>query len=384
MSRIYGIGIIFVILALNIPEVSHDLRSYITFYSPVITSRLRSARDIVEPAVISVIGDLQQRTKTTINDKDIDTSDTWSLRRRPSITAEQFDTVLRDYNSPAAGVGIPVTAYAKTKEIDNAYVLYIFIHESTAGTSPNWNADTRNVGNIVCAGYSSCIGYFRRYDTWEEGFKATIDLLAYYRDELHIDTIDAAINKWAPPIENDTNRYVKSLKENVSKWRAVNNGKFVASGDKGALSTFTPIHIASTSVKSVPLVLSGCLATNVRAAHYSSPALREFSIISGDDWSFNERWQIDYNAGVVCNVFYGGICDMAGRYSNAAHKLGLQTEYTYHGFNLQSLSKEDSTAIWSTGDRGGQDLVIKNTTRKTAYFHAYIDNGEFIVTAYLE
>lgn len=381
MARIYALGIILCILALNIPEVTGDLRRYITFYSPVVTSRLSSARDIVEPAVISIIGDL-----TKINGKvntEIDTTDTWDLNHNPSITAEQFDTILRDYNSPAAGAGDPVTDYAKTKRIDTAYVLYIFIHESTAGTNPNWNAETKNVGNIICAGYPTCIGRFRKYETWIDGFKATIDLLAYYRDDLGIQTIDAAIHKWAPPTENDTSRYVESLKENVNKWRAVNNGEFIALGDKGALQTWKPIHVAQGTIESVPLLLTGCLATNVLAAYQSSPSLREFTIASGRDWSFNEHWQIDYSAGVVCNVFYGGVCDMAGRYSNAAHKLGLQTDYTYHGINLHNLPKEDSTAIWSTGVRGGQDLVIRNTTDKTAHFRAYVNGGEFIVTAYL-
>lgn len=385
MARIYILGIVFLLLALNIPEVTGDIRNKVTFSSSVVTSRLSSARDIVEPAVISIIGDLQQKAVTRINGQAItgvDVSDTWNLNHDSSLSAEQFDAILRDYNSPATGIGTPVTNYAKEKRIDNAYILYIFIHESTAGTNPNWNKDTKNVGNIICAGYSSCIGRFRKYDTWEAGFKATIDLLAYYRDDLGIQTIDAAIAKWAPPIENDTDKYVDSLKENVSKWRGVNRGEFIALGEKGSLATWKPLYSSKDTVESVPLVLSGCLATNVLAAYTSSPALREFSIASGADWSFNEHWNIDYNAGVVCNVFYGGVCDMAGRYSNAAHKLGLETDYTYHGFNLQNLGKEDSTAIWSSGSRGGQDLIIRNNTDKTAYFRAYVNSGEFIVTAY--
>lgn len=386
MNRIYALGIIFCILALNIPEVHGNIRNRITFYSPIVASRLSSARDIVEPAIVSIIGDLQQKATVTINGKpinNVDVSDNWQLDHRNSLSAEQFDAILRDYNSPAAGVGKPVTDYAQEKNIDNAYVLYIFIHESTAGTSSNWNAETKNVGNIICAGYSNCIGRFRKYNTWEDGFRASIDNLVAYRED-GTTNIDTAIQKWSPPNENDTDGYITSLKENVRKWRSVNQGKFVAVGDKGPLSVFKPFSTSVKQVESIPLVLSGCLGTNVDAAYNSSPGLREITIAPNKDWSFNEHWTIDYNAGVACGVFYGGICDMAGRYSNAAHQLGLETEYTYHGFNLNNLSAEDSTAIWSDGSRGGQDLILKNTTNKTAKLRSYITGGEFIVTAWFE
>jgi hypothetical protein len=395
MARIYILGIVFLLMALNIPEVTGDIRNTVTFYSPRINDQLLVAKDTAEPVLLSILKDIQQKSKITLSSngviqrtialrEGVDTSDTFSLSHAPSITAEQFDTILRDYNSPAAGVGIPITAYAKEKQIDTAYVLYMFIQESTAGTSPNWNAATRNPGNIICAGYSTCIGRFRQYSTWEEGFKAQIDLLADYRDTNNIQDIDTAMHKWAPPSENDTAAYIDTLKQHVDTWRKANAGNFIATSQPGGDQQITSrpaLRMKGSAVSS--LSLGGCLADTVPSALLPSPGLQDIAIDPGESWSFNENWHIvDVNNHYCSGVVYGGVCDMATRYHLAAKQLGLETQYQRHPGGLNDVAPDDAVVIWSGGVRGGQDLYIVNTTDKTAIMRAEITSGEFIVTAY--
>lgn len=408
MKRYYALGIIFMLFALNIPEVSGDIRTRVLFYSPRIQEQLFVARDKAEPVLSSIIKDIQRQSKTIITSngtvqrvinpvitEHVDTSDTFSMDHAPSITAEQFDTILQEYNSPAAGVGIPVTQYAQQKNIDTAYILYMFIQESTAGTNPNWNAETKNPGNIICAGYNDCIGRFRRYNTWEEGFNAKIDLLADYRDNQGITTIDAAITKWAPPSENDTQGYIDGLKEHVRTWRQANAGQIIATsqnaGDKTIIST-PPINISAAVSKDAvtsSLSLGGCLADTVPSALNPSPGLQDITIDPGVNWSFNENWVILNEENHYCSgVAYGGVCDMATRYHLAAKQLGLETQFERHPGGLAGVNADDAVVIWAAKDannqgiRGGQDLYIINNTQRAVKMRGEIQGSEFIVTAY--
>jgi beta-N-acetylglucosaminidase len=158
-----------------------------------------------------------------------DTSNHFTLWHKNSLNAAQIDSVLAEYNSPAKGHGNAFVDAGERTNIDNAYVLYIFIHESSAGTNTSWagmKADgttTHNIGNIICTPdwQGTCYNRFREYDNWDDGIYAAFDLLAYYRDEMGIETIDAAINTWAPPIENDTQGYIDGLKKTVYTWRSL-------------------------------------------------------------------------------------------------------------------------------------------------------------------
>lgn len=407
MKRIYLLGIVYMLLALNIPEVNKDVQARVRFADPIIRQQLSVARDKAEPALLSIYKDLAQRSTITIADNgnvvrilDVttDTSDTWSLTRGNSITAEQFDAILRDYNSPALGVGKPVSDYAASKKIDNAYILYIFIHESTAGTNRNWagykpdGSTTHNIGNVICAGYPTCYGRFRDYPSWEAGFKGAIDNLVAYREQNGINDITMAINRWAPSTENDTNGYVDNLKATVTKWRQANKGEFVAtSAGIGEPNVSSPIPLNISKAVSTDLGLSGCLGINVRSGYNSSPKLKDITIPPHSDWSFNENWIINGDGqGVMCGVYYGGICDMAARYSNAARKIGLISHIAKHTdasgalLKLNNVDWEDSVGIWSSGGRGGGDLILENPTDRIAKLRAEIDGDIFRVTAWFE
>jgi len=47
------------------------------------------------------------------------------------------------------------------------------------------------------------------------GVRALMKILINYQDRHGITTIDGIINRWAPPVENDTNSYVRSVSSSV-------------------------------------------------------------------------------------------------------------------------------------------------------------------------
>lgn len=239
MWKIYLIGIMYVIMFLNIPFVRDHTIAQVQIYKPKVQTTIIGIGDKYTPALQSIIADLTKSKQTIINGhlidtvskKPVDTSDDWSLSHKSSITADQFDAILRDYDSPAMGLGATVTTYADSKTIDNAYILYMYIRESTAGTS-GIATQTNSTGNIKCHLNDNCIEGFQAYGSIEEAFKDHIDLLAHYRDSLGDKDIIAALDRWAPAFENDQRKnceeqdtlsYPCGLMENVKKWRQANN-----------------------------------------------------------------------------------------------------------------------------------------------------------------
>jgi len=391
----------------NIPEIRGDLQARITIYQPYAKERLQFAKDTAEPALFGILSNIAEQSKTTIANngtvtrvlkpaitENVDTSNTWTLDRKSSITADQFNAVLEQYQSPATGVGAEIVSYANSKNIDAAYILYMFIHESSAGTNPNWigikpdGSSTKNPGNVICAGYTPCYQGFREYPTWSDGFKGMIDNLESYK-ALGDKTIDQGINRWAPPTENNTTEYVASLKNTVETWRKANSNQIIATANvigKTKLSKSTLVPSDATII-SIPLKLDGCLADTVPNALNPSKGLQDIIIKPNEDWSFNEHWNVvDEEKHYCAGVQYGGVCDMAARYNNAARLMGLTTLFQQHPGLLAGIGAEDNVVIWSLGSytRGGQDLIIKNETNRIAYLKARIDNNTFTVTGWYE
>jgi hypothetical protein len=102
----------------------------------------------------------------------------------PTVSAQFIDSVLAHYGSPAQGTGEIWVEMGRRYGIDPAYALAFFIHESSAGTNPGWagikpgGGSTHNVGNIICAGYATCFGRFRDYDSWDAGIEDWYKLIA--------------------------------------------------------------------------------------------------------------------------------------------------------------------------------------------------------------
>ncbi|MCU0490049.1 MAG: glucosaminidase domain-containing protein [Chloroflexaceae bacterium] len=148
------------------------------------------------------------------------------LQGPPSITPQQIDQILAAYNSPAVGTGQDWYDLGKQYNIDPAWAVAFFIHESSAGTAPGWagwkpdGSNTHNVGNIICAGYSRCHGRFRDYGSWNEGIKDWYRLISveYIQGRGH-QTIADVIPVYAPAFENDVQNYVNVVQRLVDGWR---------------------------------------------------------------------------------------------------------------------------------------------------------------------
>ena len=149
-----------------------------------------------------------------------------SLIGPPTISADDVEAVLRQYNSPAVGTGSVWIELGQKYGIDPAYALAFFVHESTAGTNPGWaglkpgGESTHNIGNIICAGYSRCFGRFRDYTSWDEGIDDWYKLIANeYIDGRGAQTIEQIIPIYAPAFENNVDAYVNAVVSTVDTWR---------------------------------------------------------------------------------------------------------------------------------------------------------------------
>ena len=144
----------------------------------------------------------------------------------PTISAQFIDSVLAHYGSPAAGTGQIWLEMGRRYGIDPAYSLAFFIHESSAGTNPGWagikpgGGTTHNVGNIICAGYNTCFGRFRDYDSWDAGIEDWYKLISVeYVNDRGTATIEQIIPIYAPSFENDVNNYVQTVVGLADDWR---------------------------------------------------------------------------------------------------------------------------------------------------------------------
>ena len=149
------------------------------------------------------------------------------LRGAPSLTADQIDRILASYGSPATGTGEVWLRLGQKYEIDPAYAVAFFIHESSAGTNLRWagmkpgGATTHNVGNIICAGYPRCYGRFRDYTSWEEGIEDWYRLIAVeYIQGRGTVTVAQIVPIYAPAFENDVQGYINAVERLVDTWRS--------------------------------------------------------------------------------------------------------------------------------------------------------------------
>jgi hypothetical protein len=148
----------------------------------------------------------------------------YRLLSPPSLKPSQIDDILRSYQSPATGTGHVWYRLGMQYDIDPAFALVFFVHESTAGTHANWvghkpdGTTTHNIGNIICAGYETCYNGFRDYPTWEAGIEDWYRLMAdEYIEQRGLHTIADVIPVYAPP--RATSGYIGSLEYMVDAWR---------------------------------------------------------------------------------------------------------------------------------------------------------------------
>lgn len=151
----------------------------------------------------------------------------YNLQGPPSLTPDQIERILMAYGSPAVGTGHDWYNLGLKYGIDPAFAVAFFIHESGAGTNPNWaglkpgGQTTHNVGNIICAGYPSCYGRFRDYASWAEGIEDWYRLIdVEYIQGRGTRTVAEIIPIYAPSFENDVAGYVNVVQRLVDEWRS--------------------------------------------------------------------------------------------------------------------------------------------------------------------
>ncbi|MCS6880643.1 MAG: peptidoglycan DD-metalloendopeptidase family protein [Oscillochloridaceae bacterium] len=150
----------------------------------------------------------------------------YTVEGPPSLTPQQIDAILRSYGSPATGTGKDWYNLGLKYGIDPAFAVAFFIHESGAGTNPNWaglkpgGGTTHNIGNIICAGYPTCYGRFRDYGSWAEGIEDWYRLISVeYIQGRGVRTVAEIIPIYAPAFENDVQGYINVVQRLVDEWR---------------------------------------------------------------------------------------------------------------------------------------------------------------------
>ena len=61
---------------------------------------------------------------------------------------------------------------------------------------------------------------FAQFSTPEYGIRAMFKILKTYDNKYNLNTIEGIINRWAPPIENDTESYIDFVSSKVGKDRS--------------------------------------------------------------------------------------------------------------------------------------------------------------------
>lgn len=364
MARIYIIGIIYAIMFFNIPFVRDHAAAQVQIYKPKVGDTVKGWGDKYTPALQSIIADLLKSRQMIVNGKvvdnlnntPVDTSESWSLTHKNSLTADQVDAILRDYGSPATGLGATISSYSESKNIDNAYWLYMYIRESTAGKN-GVAAQTKSTGNIKCI-TGTCIDGFQAYGSWEEGAKAHIDLLAEYRDTYDKQDIISALDRWAPASENNQAKdceiqqregrelsYPCGLMINVAKWRQANQNVVNIQAQAVQFSNDTlqvhPIQSGANKPRRDGHIIQ---------ISYDMLVYDGFYAISCDAWGFQancQHWGTDIHVDANAPVFTPVDCTyiMTGHYSDPSHAGDYFMCMTYDGFEYYSGHLKDAISL---------------------------------------
>jgi len=149
----------------------------------------------------------------------------YAVMGKPTISAAFINQVLAAYNSPAAGKGQALYDMGVKYQIDPAFALAFFLHESSMGTKGEAQT-TLSLGNLRCYTGVTCVdqdrGGYAQYVTWEDGFQAWYELIHnYYIATRGLVTVDQIIPVYAPTADNNNETaYINSLKHTIDTWHA--------------------------------------------------------------------------------------------------------------------------------------------------------------------
>jgi hypothetical protein len=145
----------------------------------------------------------------------------------PSLSADYINQVLAAAGSPAQGTGTNFYNDSAKYQIDDAWAMAFFRHESSYGLY----GEARNslsIGNLRCIykGYEDlgpwCADGYAHFPSWPNGIEAWYRLIRnVYVNSWNCSTVEAIIPHYAPNSDNnDEAAYISSVEQSVSTWRA--------------------------------------------------------------------------------------------------------------------------------------------------------------------
>ncbi len=142
----------------------------------------------------------------------------------PSVTPKFINQVLAKAHSPASGTGQALYDLGKRYQIDPAYALAFFQHESGYGKE-GMAARTHSLGNLRCMPEYRCLeegGGYATFDSWQQGYGAWYRLIGdLYIREWGCSTVEQIIPHYAPQADhNDEFAYIQSVQTAVEGYRA--------------------------------------------------------------------------------------------------------------------------------------------------------------------
>jgi hypothetical protein len=139
----------------------------------------------------------------------------------PSLSAAKIDQILTNAGSPAAGSGQDLYNLGVQYNIDPAFALAVFHHESNYGKYGE-AANSLSLGNLRCISGAACVNGYAWFNSWQDGYSAFYKLIAgpmYVGSGLT--TPAAIIPKYAPSGDNnDPSGYIAAVQADVQIWRS--------------------------------------------------------------------------------------------------------------------------------------------------------------------
>ncbi|GER88887.1 hypothetical protein KDW_30490 [Dictyobacter vulcani] len=149
-------------------------------------------------------------------------ADAEHMLRRPTLSAAYINTVLEQAHSPARGLGETLYQLSAEYQIDDAFALAFFHHESDYGKN-GVARETHSLGNIRCTDGYDCdhTGGYRKYATWILGAEDWYDLIKKeYIDRRGLSTLSTIVPVYAPSEDNnDVRAYITNVQQDVLTYR---------------------------------------------------------------------------------------------------------------------------------------------------------------------
>jgi hypothetical protein len=138
----------------------------------------------------------------------------------PTLSAAFLNDILALAHSPASGTGQMLYDLSQQYQIDDAYALAFFQHESDYGTT-GIARFTRSLGNIRCSEGYTCLDGFRYYATWQRGEQDWYALIRQlYVNQWHLTTVAQIVPIYATASDgNDPASYIEAVDNAVTAWR---------------------------------------------------------------------------------------------------------------------------------------------------------------------